>query len=62
MENKYIYAKIIILLLLLLSVYYYNNIPNQPELEDINAINTRILDFVLDTYTIDDITTPKWDK
>jgi hypothetical protein len=60
MEKKYIYA--IMIIILLLSVYYYNNIPNQPELEDINAINTRILDFVLDTYTIDDITTPKWDK
>jgi hypothetical protein len=61
MKKKYIYTIIIIILLLIL-VYYYNNIPNQPEPEDINVINKKILDFVLDTYTVDDITTPKWDK
>ena len=61
MKKKNIYTIIIIILLILLlliSVYYYNNIPNQTE-ED---VNTAILNFVSDTYTVDDITTPKWDK
>lgn len=57
MKKKYIIYTIIIILLLI-SVYYYNSIPNQPE-EDVNKA---ILDFVSNTYTVDDITTPKWDK
>lgn len=58
MKKNYIYTIIIIMLILLLiMVYYYNNIPNQPE-----DINTTILNFVSETYTVDDITTPKWDK
>jgi len=63
MEKKNIYTIIIILLLILLlliSIYYYNNIPipNQTEEE----AKTAILNFVSNTYTVDDITTPKWDK
>lgn len=55
MKKKNIYT--IIIILLLISIYYYNIIPNQPE-----DVNTTILNFVSETYTVDDITTPKWDK
>lgn len=62
MKNKYINISIIILiiliiLLLLVYYFYFNNIPNEPK-----NINTEILDFVSNTYTVDDIKTPKWDK
>jgi hypothetical protein len=61
MKKNYIYTIIIIMLIsLLIMVYYYNNIPNQPELQEMEAINKEILDFVYNNYNVDDI--PKWTK
>jgi hypothetical protein len=63
MKKNYIYTIIIIMLILLLiMVYYYNNnnIPNQTELQEMEAINKEILDFVYNNYKVDDI--PKWTK
>ncbi len=61
MKKKYIYT-IIVIILLFISVYYYNNIPIPSQPETTEDINKAILDFFSNTYTLDDITKPKWGK